>query len=123
MRINIETAGGGGVVLIIALALLASHGGGVGTGLEVAVIIVASVLGLAVLAGTGLLVRHVLRAERAAVFPVPPRVLPGRVVPSLSPEEMRQAAVVAAALRELNAGAGPDPAAVAEILRRGQRPE
>jgi len=125
VRISVETAGGGGVVVLIGLLLLWSHGGG--GGVSTALVVLVVVLIVAVMAGltaAGCLLYRAMQRERAAASPVPPRVLRAEVLPpSLSPEDMRQLAELAALLRGLNAGAGPDPAAVAEILRRGQRPE
>lgn len=114
MTIFIRTSGGGGIVLLAALALIFGHAGnGISGTLAVALAALAALTVLAVIVTLAVLVRRLL-PERAAAAPrtvvqvVPePRELPG------------QPPALAAAVR-----LHPEQLAeLAEILRRGQRQE
>jgi hypothetical protein len=122
MTIFIRTSGGGGVVLVVALALLASHGGGISAALAAVVIALAVAVALAV-AGLGAYL--VYRARREAPRPNVIRLSnsgvkfspPGGVF--LTPGFDTPPALEQPAVR-----LHPDQLAeLAEILRRGQRPE
>jgi hypothetical protein len=64
MTIFIRTSGGGGVVLLIGLALLASHGGGISAALAAVVIALVVAVVLAVLGLGGYLVYRARREVR-----------------------------------------------------------
>ena len=112
MTIFIRTSGGGGIVLIVALALIFGHGSGISGVLDAVLIGLVVLVVLAVAAAV--IVRRVLPARtpdgpRTVIRAVPePGELPGQP-PALEPPAVR---LHADQLAEL-----------AEILRRPGRPE
>jgi hypothetical protein len=110
MRILIETSGGGGVVLLIGLALLASHGGGISAALAAVIIALVVAVALAV-AGLGAYLVYRLRNPSPEGFVRTPAVrMPVvRDLPAAAPRILEPPAV------RLH----PDQLAeLAEILRR-----
>jgi hypothetical protein len=111
VTIFIRTSGGGGIVLLVALALIFGHGGGLsGT---VAVVLVALVV-LVVLAVLGVLGALAYRATRPpqAGSSMPPATLRAEVLPNTPrPAIAPEVRLSADQLAEL-----------AETIRRGERP-
>jgi len=103
------------ILAIIAAALLGSGAAAAAAAIVIAVIIAGSLLALVTI-GLAALVVHRIRAERRQAPPMLLRQLPGATPP----------AVEAAGPRELHQHwhfHGTEPQQLAELLRRGQRPE
>jgi uncharacterized SAM-binding protein YcdF (DUF218 family) len=113
MRILIETSGGGGLVLLIVVALAMSHSGGIGA--MVAAVLVAILIAIvATVLSVGGYLMYRVRQRAPASLSAPPVTLHAEVLPAgprqaLAPPQVRL---------------DPDQLAeLAEILRREQRPE
>ena len=117
MRILIETSGGGGGILLIALALIAGHGSGISAAL-VAVVIALVVAVALVVAGLGGYL--VYRARRE----VRPRFRQVVQAPLVRDQSSVLPAAAAPALEQPAVRLHPDQLAeLAEIIRRQRRPE
>jgi uncharacterized membrane protein len=112
VTIFIRTSGGGGIVLLVALALLYGHGSGLsGTATVVLVALVVLVV-LAILGVLGCLVYRATRPPQAGIS-MPRATLRAEVLPP--DRQMLAAPVVRLPDDQLEQ--------LAEILRRAQRPE
>jgi hypothetical protein len=116
VRILIETSGGGGIVLVVVAALLAGHGGGLDAALAAMLIALAVVIALAV---GGLVALVVYRARRTLQPPVLVRQVPAAVPAVRQLDAQDRPAIEAPAVRLLPG----QLAELAELIRRGERPE
>jgi hypothetical protein len=107
-----QETGGGGIVLLIALALIASHGSGLSGAVTAVLIGLVVLVVLAILGVLGCLVYRATRPPQAGIS-MPRAALRAEVLPP--DRQMLAAPVVRLPADQLEQ--------LAEILRRGQRPE
>ena len=120
MRILVETSGGGGIVLVVVAALLAGHGGGLDAAAVAVLIALAVVVALAIGGLVAFLVYRARRqdAEGRGYAPYAVRQVRAEPVPP-AVQTPERAALEAPAVR-----LHPEQLEqLAEIIRRGQRPE
>lgn len=117
MTIFIRTSGGGGIVLLIALALIAGHGSGIGAALAAALIALVVLVVAALVVLAAVLVHRIRRpvVQDVVQIPGPSRPLWGSLDHPGGPRALAPSLTVHLEPEQL--------AELAELIRRGQRPE
>ena len=87
MTIFIRTSGGGGIVLLVVLALLYGHDSGLNGTVAIILVVLVVLVVLAILGVLGMLAHRMTRPGGANVPPVPPATVRGEVLPG-QPRQM-----------------------------------
>jgi hypothetical protein len=87
MTIFIRTSGGGGIALLVVLALLYGHGSGLNGTVAIILVVLVVLVVLAILGVLGMLARRMRRPGGANVPSVPPATVRGEVLPG-QPRQM-----------------------------------